>query len=141
MKSLREKSNKGRISTLFSKLKSVKNIEIIIAAVLAFVAILLYFGISFSGSRKSTVGATSVSASSSMSTDEKRLAETISRIEGVGECTTFIKIGANKEAVGVIVVAEGANDVKKRVEIIRCVEIATGVTVDKIQVYQMENGG
>ena len=141
MKSLREKWNKGRIGAFFSRLKSVKNIEIIIAAVLALVAIVLYFGISLSGNRKSAVGVAAVSSSSSMSADEKRLAETISCIEGVGECTTFIKTGANKEAVGVIVVAEGANDVKKRVEIIRCVEVATGVTVDKIQVYQMANGG
>ena len=138
MKSLRSQTLKDRCRDLYRRVRSVKNIEIIIAAVLAVIAITVYVGLSLSA-KTGANGAVALTAE--MTDEEKRLADTISRIDGVGSCTTLITTGANKDIVGVIVVAEGASDMSKRIEIIRCVETATGATVDRIQVYQMANGG
>ena len=137
MKSLRNAASLGKIRELLQRIKRVKNIEIVIAAVLALVAIGAYFGISF-GKRGST-GVAAVSAE--MTQEEKRIAETVSGIDGIGACNVLISRDAEDRIMGVIVVARGADSVGKRVNIIRCVEIATGAAVDKIQVYQMANGG
>ena len=139
MKSLHKKGIKERCKELFARIGGVKNIEIIIAAILAVIAIIVYISISFSAKKASSGSASMIM--SEMTGNEKRLSEMISRIDGIGECVTLINTGQNKEVVGVIVVAEGANDISKTVQIIRCVEIATGATVDRIQVYQMANGG
>ena len=138
MKSLRKESFKGKCKEIFGRIRSVKNIEIVIAAILAVVALTVYIGISF-GAKRASKGVSAVVTE--MTEEERRLSETISKIEGVGECATLITKGDNKEVVGVIVVAAGAKDMSKKVQIIRCVETATGVTVDRIQVYQMANGG
>ena len=141
MKSLHDSSFNGKCRELWQKIRGKKNIEIIIAVILAGIAIIVYIGVSLKGSAdKNNYSATSV-MTGEMSKNEKRLAETISQIEGVGDCTALISVGTNNEVIGVIVVAQGANDMDKKVRIIRCVELATGVSVDQIQVYQMSNGG
>lgn len=137
MKSQRNDTMRGRLRGLLDRIRAVKNIEIVIAAILAILAIAVYIGISFSANKAS--GVTSIT--SGMTEEEIRLSEMISRIDGVGEAAALITTGKDKEIVGVIVVAEGAKDIAKKVAIIRCVETATGATVDRIQVYQMANGG
>ena len=137
MKSLPNGAHGGRIKEMIRRIKRVKNIEIVIAAVLAFIALIAYVGITVG--KKSSTGVATVSAE--MTQEERRIAETVSGIEGIGECNVLISRDPEERIMGVIVVAQGANTSDKRVRIIRCVEVATGATVDKIQVYQMANGG
>jgi len=139
MKLIRDKWNRLKESKLLAKLRSVKNIEIILAAVLALIAIVLYFSVTAVSRAEKSAGDTSVFAE--MTDSEKRLSDTISQIDGIGEASVLITLGGDGAPVGVVVVASGANSIEKRVQIIRCVEIATGVTVDKIQVYKKANGG
>ena len=135
MKLLREAKTKIANSKWFTRLKSVKNLEIVVAVILALIAIVVYFVIA--GGRN----AKSASASAEMTENEKRVAEMISEISGVGDARVLISSGADKEIVGVVVVAEGAGGMDNRVKIIRLVEKATGATVDRIEIFEMEKGG
>ena len=137
MKFLREIKNKITNSKWFAKLKSVKNIEIIIAVILAIVAISIYFVIS-----AGEVGKTKTKSTiAEMNDNEKRVAEMISEISGVGESRVLITSDGKNGVVGVVVVAEGVNDMTSRVKIIRLVEKATGASVDQIEIFEMEKGG
>ena len=137
MKFLHDIKEKVGKSRLVAKLKTVKNIEIVIAVVLALVAAVTYFAISAKKSNSATTGSKSVQ----MTEEEARLAELISEISGVGRSRVLITTGVEEEVIGVVVVAEGASDVNNRVKMIRCVEKATGATVDEIEIFEMANGG
>ncbi len=135
MKFLREMKGKISASKWFQKLKSVKNLEIIIAVILALIAIAVYFAISMKGE---------VSASGrslEMTDSEKRVAEMISAISGIGDARVLITSAEDKTLLGVVVVAEGVQSMDNRVKIIRLVEKATGATVDQIEIFEKEIGG
>ena len=125
-------------SRLIAKLKTVKNVELVIAVILALIAAVAYFVVT-AGSAKEDVGSTVVSAQ--MTETEARLAEMISEISGVGKSRVLITTGEGSDVIGVIVVAEGAENMANRINVIRCVEKATGATVDEIAVFEMQKGG
>ena len=135
MKFLRDVKGKIAKSKWFIKLKSVKNLEIILAVLLAAVAIVVYVAISVGG------GAKKSSVQAEMTEAEARVAQTISEIAGVGRARVLITNGADKNVVGVVVVAEGADDITNRVKMIRLVEKATGASVDQIEIFEMAKGG
>ena len=135
MKFLRDVKGKIAKSKWFIKLKSVKNLEIILAVLLAAVAIVVYVAISFGGGPKKS------SVQAEMTEAEARVAQTISEIAGVGRARVLITNGADKNVVGVVVVAEGADDITNRVKMIRLVEKATGASVDQIEIFEMAKGG
>ena len=136
MKFLRDVKNRLAKSRLISGIRKTKNIEIIVAAIFAILAVILYFVITASSS-----GGKSVQTTMEMTEVEKRVAGMISEISGVGESRVLITTGSDKSVVGVVVVAEGAGIMDHRVKIIRLVEKATGATVDQIEIFEMEKGG
>ena len=136
MKFLHDAKNKIASSKWFVKLKSVKNLEIVLAVALAAVAVIAYVAISLGGGVKKTQG-----GEIKMTEAEARVAEVISEISGVGKARVLITSGSDKLVVGVVVVAEGANDMENRVKMIRCIAKATGATVDQIEIFEMEKGG
>ena len=137
MKFLHDIRERVRNSKAFLKLKSIKNIEIVIAIVLTIIAAVAYFLVTASGNRSESSAKESVQ----MTEEERRLAELISEIAGVGKASVLITTGSDETPVGVVVVMEGAEKVENRVNVIRCVEKATGATVDQIEIFKMENGG
>lgn len=136
MRSIRSIKERIASNKVISRLKKVKNIEIVIAVILALIAAIAYFAIGAKSSESA-----STNANVAMSEGEARLAELISEIAGVGKSRVLITTGSEKEVVGVVVVAEGVTDMSNRVKVIRCVEKATGATVDQIEIFEMENGG
>ena len=137
MKFLHDIRERVRNSKAFLKLKSIKNIEIVIAIVLTIIAAVAYFLVTASGNRSESSAKEFVQ----MTEEERRLAELISEIAGVGKASVLITTGSDETPVGVVVVMEGAEKVENRVNVIRCVEKATGATVDQIEIFKMENGG
>ena len=118
------------------KLKSIKNIELVIAAVLAIIAIASYFLIT----AKSKASATTT-AEIEMSAQEARIAEMISEVDGVGRSRVLITKDSEDQVLGVVVVAEGTDNMDNRVKVIRLVQKATGVSVDRIEIFEMVKGG
>lgn len=136
-------------STL-QKIKSIKNIEIIIAVIVCVVAIGIYL---ISGIGKS--GGKSIANESEQSSE---LEQIISNIKGVGKTKVYITyqgeienredngsfLGSSskddKEIIGVIVVSEGAGNPEAEIKILKAVQTATGVALDKIKIFEMGEG-
>ena len=139
MKSIRDFWEMVKRSKPIAKLRSVKNVEIVIAAILSLIAIVAFFAISASGRKPRYASTSAVEAK--MTEDELRLSSLLSKMRGIGEARVYISYDDKKEVSGVVIVAKGADTPDKRVSVIRCVETATGATVDQIQIFQMANGG
>ena len=123
--------DKIRKSPLIVKLKKIKNIEFILCLFIIAIALLLYSGLSRSDSKDSTaVSSTTVQQSS----DEARLSEILSAIEGAGEVNVMIthKDGAIS---GLLVVASGAKDIKVRLKLLEATKVALNVNADIVSVY------
>lgn len=136
-------------STL-QKIKSIKNIEIIIAVIVCVVAIGIYL---ISGLGKS-VGKSTANESEQCS----ELEQIISNIKGVGKTKVYITYQGeienredndsyfgssskeDKEIIGVIVVSEGAGNPDAEIKILKAVQTATGVALDKIKIFEMGEG-
>lgn len=123
----------------FSKISGIKNIEIIIAITVCVLAIAIYF--------LCGLGKSAESKAYSQSSLEKVLSE----IKGVGQTRVYITYSDSKgyssynddgrmpkEIIGIIVVSEGAGDPECEVRILRAIQTATGVTVDKIRIFEMD---
>ena len=128
---------KWKNSRVVQKIRSVKNLEILIAGILAFFAVVAFFAIRVNDRKVKSV--TTISTEINMTEEEARLASVLSKMDGIADANVYFSYDKNKEIIGVVVVAKGADDAEKRVSVIRCVEVATGVSVDKIQIFQMGN--
>lgn len=174
---------------LYKKLKSIKNIEIIIAIVIIAIMILIY-AVSFSQPKDETQNQTSVSTASTLSELESELAEVLSTIDGVGKVKVLITYEGSTELKtadtttsnssvsldkttgqkiaevvsetkspiivtvngvstpivltevlppikGVIVVAQGAEKISTKLQLIRAVTVALKINGNQIEVFAM----
>lgn len=124
--------DKIRKSPFIVKLKKIKNIEFILCLFIIAIALLLYSGLSKSDSKDtSTVQS---NATVQQSTDEARLSEILSAIEGAGEVNVMI---THKDGVvsGVLVVASGAKDIGVRLKLLEATKVALNVNADIVSVY------
>ena len=125
---------KEKWTNLKSKLKTIKNFEIMVAIVIIAVVILIYSNVGNLGKKESTTSGTEVEYS--------QLEMVLSSIEGAGK----VRVLTSKEAIadgtekitGVIVVAEGAEDIKVRMELIRAVSRALNVDANAIEIFAMK---
>ena len=156
------------VKKVIDKLKSVKNIEIYVALVLALVVILIVF---MSGGVKNTTN--SVSDDSYISQMEHKICSVVENIEGCGKATVAISYSSNEEQIyayetttttsngvtkqtssivsvkgeplvtktlpptilGVVVVAEGADNPIIRLKIIEVVVTLLDVQQKDVQVF------
>ena len=100
-------------NSVFKKLKSIKNIQIIVAIFIIAVALIIY--------------------SSVMTSDEQRLSAILSRIEGAGEVEAMITV-SDKKIVGVLIIAEGADSITVRVRLMEAAATALGVDKNIVSV-------
>ena len=119
------------LKKFLEKLKSVKNIEIYVALILAVIVILFVF-----------VGGGTKNASKTASDDtyisemEHKICSVIQNIAGCGKADVVISYGANDdEVIGVVVVAEGANDPIVRFKIVEVVVTLLDVDSSSVQVF------
>lgn len=74
---------------------------------------------------------------------EKRIENILSKIDGVGKVSVLLTYD-DESLEGIVIVAEGVNNLDTKVNIISAVEAVTGLGKHKIKVYEMkefENGG
>lgn len=117
-----------------AKLKSVKHIGLI--ALLGICAILLLL-IGFTSAPSETEGGGSDL--------EKQTAAILSEIEGVGKVKVMIAVEAKSDVFsggesikGVIVVAEGADDMDVRVKLMKAVQTLLKINIDCIEIFTMK---
>ena len=118
------------IKSFFAKLKSIKNIEVYVALILAVIVLLLVF-----------VGNGSKNASKTVADDtymgemEHKICSVIRNIDGCGKAHVVISYGADEDVVGVVVVAEGASDPIIRFKIVEVVVTLLDVDSSCVSVF------
>lgn len=131
----------SKFSSLWKKLKSIKNIEIILAVLLGLVVLLVYF--SSVGANKGV--ANNITYSNSYVQEiEQKLENLISSIDGAGQVEVMIMCEGDDEitkteypkVVSAVVVSSGADSTKVKLDIIRAVEALLGLKTANIEVLK-----
>lgn len=131
----------SKFSSLWKKLKSIKNIEIILAVLLGLVVLLVYF--SSMGANKGAVNNITYS-NSYVQEIEYKLEKLISSIDGAGKVDVMIMCEGEDEinqtqypkVVSAVVVSSGADSTKVKLDIIRAVETLLGLKSANIEVLK-----
>lgn len=128
-------TQKGRLAKAFAS----RQVQIVVAATVALLAICLYFGMS---------GIKQPQTVTAYGNDDtaKRIAEILSDMENVGACNVMITYEQESADVtnradrvaGVVVVAQGGNDIRVKLRIIDAVCALLDVDGSRIRVYQMK---
>lgn len=124
------KGIKAKIAPWIAKLKKIKNIEFILCLFIIAIALLLYNGLT----KEDNADSIAVSTETVVSSEEARLAEILSDIEGAGEVSVMITHSGD-EINGVLVVASGAKDIAVRLRLLEATKVALNVEADIVSVY------
>lgn len=126
--------SKVRNSGIVKKIKGIKNIRIIATIFIIAVALLIYSSVATGNAARS---ASSDEQSTEMDEDENRLASILEGLEGVGRVETMIT-REDDTIVGILVIAEGAEDIAVRLRLLSAVTTAMGVDKQIVNVYTMK---
>ena len=121
-------------SPFIKKLRGVKNIKLIAAAFILAAALLIYSTVA--GAMSERRGDAETAAV--MNDEEQRLAAVLSGIDGAGSVETMISRGTEGEITGVLVIAEGAEDITVMLRLMSAAATALGVDRKLVDVYSMK---
>lgn len=136
-----------KIKNAWAKIKTIKNIEIIIGIVIICLIVLIYSSVTAKAAdTKPSIGSKDSSAyGTSASELEKRLSEILSEIDGAGTVSVMItqeeskEVGqaANDKAMikGVVIVADGADDIRVRISLTTATKTLLDVNANSIQIF------
>lgn len=127
--------DKVRNSSVLKKIRGIKNIRFIAAIFIIAVALIIYSNVA---ADRAASDRTAGAPETSMDSDESRLAGILEGLEGVGRVETMITRGEDDEVVGIIVIAEGAEDIATRLRLLSAVTTAMGVDKQIVNVYTMK---
>ena len=117
-------------SGFFKKLKGIKNLQIIVVIFIIAVGLIIYSTVMTRTDTK-TVEST---ASSVMTADEQRLSAMLSNIVGAGKVDAMITTDSGK-ITGVLIVADGADNITVRLRLIDATATALGVSKNIVNVF------
>lgn len=127
--------DKVKNSNVLKKIRGIKNIRLIAAIFIIAVALIIYSNVA---ADRAAADRTAGAPETSMDSDESRLAGILEGLEGVGRVETMITRGEDDEVVGIIVIAEGAEDIATRLRLLSAVTTAMGVDKQIVNVYTMK---
>lgn len=127
--------DKVRNSSVLKKIRGIKNIRLIAAIFIIAVALIIYSNVA---ADRAAADRTAGAPETSMDSDESRLAGILEGLDGVGRVETMITRGEDDEVVGIIVIAEGAEDIATRLRLLSAVTTAMGVDKQIVNVYTMK---
>ena len=127
--------DKVKNSSMLKKIRGIKNIRLIAAIFIIAVALIIYSNVA---ADRAAADRTAGAPETSMDSDESRLAGILEGLEGVGRVETMITRGEDDEVVGIIVIAEGAEDIATRLRLLSAVTTAMGVDKQIVNVYTMK---
>lgn len=142
----------GKIIDFFKKLKKVNHIEIIACGIILVVVLAVYFScVSCSKTTKTASTGIDLSGADYCTSMQVQLEKIVSEITGVGEASVVINwdksvtasvFGSNSEnpkATGAIVVCDGGDQTKVKLDVIYAVSTLLDLSRDKIIVYKKSN--
>ncbi len=134
-------SDNDKIREIISKIKGIKNIKIILGLIIVAILILTYGSVKLkteSLNNGTTKESQTTVTSAEYTEEEKKLADILSEIEGIGKTKVMICNGTEEQINGVIVVAEGANIPLVELQIKNAVATALKVNFNSVKVYSMK---
>lgn len=134
-------SDNDKIREIISKIKGIKNIKIILGLIIVAILILTYGSVKLkteSINNGTTKESQTTVTSAEYTEEEKKLADILSEIEGIGKTKVMICNGTEEQINGVIVVAEGANIPLVELQIKNAVATALKVNFNSVKVYSMK---
>ena len=134
-------SDNDKIREIISKIKGIKNIKIILGLIIVAILILTYGSVKLkteSLNNGTTKESQTTVTSAEYTEEEKKLADILSEIEGIGKTKVMICNGTEEQINGVIVVAEGANSPLVELQIKNAVATALKVNFNSVKVYSMK---
>lgn len=145
----------GKISGFLEKLKSIKHLQIIACFAVLAVVLIIYFSCAScsDGGSESTFGTdTDLSSSDYCTRMQAQVEKIVSKISGVGSAAVVINWdksysqtnfggGAteNPKAVGALIVCDGGNSTKVKLDVIYAVSTLLDLSIEKIMVYPKSN--
>ncbi len=142
-----------KLSGFIAKLKNIKNVEILIGGAALAVVLLIYFTfVSCSGgSDKPTSGDIVPSNADYCTSMQVQVENIVSKISGVGSAEVVINwdksvtsvFGGssteNPRALGALIVCDGGNSTKVKLDVIYAVSTLLDLSIEKIIVYPKSN--
>ena len=137
----------SKLKDIVEKCRKIKGFEIICALVIAVIAISVYFSVNAMTSKNKTVNTTSTQKQDGLVGEVQSI---LSRIDGVGECEVLITYKYGSEEVnvaslnstdniqGVVVVAQGGQDVYTRIKITNALCTLLKIEASNIQIFEMK---
>lgn len=119
---------KSDVLKAWEKIKGIKNIKIIALIFIIAISLIIYSSVATSKQTEKTF----------QNEDEFRLASILSSIDGAGEVETMISKSSG-EIVGVLVIADGANNPLVRLRLLQAASSALGVDSDVVSVLSRKN--
>ncbi len=139
---MEQNKKNDKMSEILTKIKGIKHIKIIICVLVIAIILLIYGSITTSDARtgKSDGNATETATESKVtySESEEKLADILSRIDGIGQTKVMISYSEEKAVCGVIVVAEGADNPLAEWKIRHAVQTALKIDYHSVEVYSMK---
>ena len=119
---------KSDVLKTWEKIKGIKNIKIIALIFIIAISLIIYSSVATSKQTEKTF----------QNEDELRLASILSSIDGAGEVETMISKSSG-EIVGVLVIADGANNPIVRLRLLSATASALGVDSDTVSGMSRKN--
>jgi len=126
----RKESVKSESKGFIKKLKGIKNLQIIVVIFIIAVALIIYSTVMTAENKKTA----DTTVSSVMTSDEQRLSSILSNIVGAGKVEAMITSDDGK-ITGVLVIAEGADDITVRLRLLEATATALGVDKSVVNVF------
>lgn len=123
-----------KVKTVCEKVTKIKNFKLLVVLFIIAVALLIYSTVKEKTEDREV---SLVSVETTMDADETRLANVLESIEKAGDVKTIIT-KKDGEIVGVVVVAEGADDIGVRLKLVDATATALGIEKSIINVYKMK---
>ncbi len=142
-----------KLSGFIAKLKNIKNVEIMIGGAALAVILLIYFTfVSCSGGGdKPTSGDIDLGNADYCTSMQAQVENIVSKISGVGSADVVINwdksvssgfggnSGENPRAVGALIVCDGGDSTKVKLDVIYAVSTLLDLSIEKIIVYPKSN--
>lgn len=140
----------GKASEFFSKLKSVRHIELMAIGLVVVLALTVYFSCASCADEQTT---NAVPANADYCTAMQiRLENVVSQIDGVGNASIVINWdksvpssafassqSENPKATGAVIVCDGGNSTKVKLDVTYAVSTLLGLSIENIIVYKKSN--
>ncbi len=138
----------GKIADLFGRLRGVKHIKIVALVVVVAVVLGVYFACASCASDETRQSVDTSAPSDYCSNMQSQIEKIVSEISGVGSASVVINwdrsvptsvFGSgstdNPQATGAIVVCDGGNDTKVKLDVMYAVSTLLDLSIEKIMVY------